>query len=251
MTQDANFKNFLFCPNSTFNIRKSHKISSGTTLYFRSYQPKTSRGVENTPPVPLGLIPFCNSLDDSTFRKLLAEMFLNRTPGGKYADDIVIMSRSLEVILSCLNEVNKYCNSWNLTVNTTKTEAMIITSKNKNNHKTKFMFHGKILDNVTEFTYLYIKINSTGSTKPTLSHISTNAEQAIFTLNNRYKLNRLPIKKVLKLFESCIHPVLPHGSEVGFPLRAWTINGIPLPLNWPIFSYVNTSISMNERLQIT
>ena len=53
--QDANFENFLFCLNSTFNIRKSHKISSGKALYFRSYQPKTSPGggggggMENTP----------------------------------------------------------------------------------------------------------------------------------------------------------------------------------------------------------
>ena len=29
VTQDANFEHFLFCPDSTFNIRKSHKISSG------------------------------------------------------------------------------------------------------------------------------------------------------------------------------------------------------------------------------
>ena len=58
LTQEANFENFLFCPNSTFNIRKSHKISCGKAHYFRSYQPKTSRGGggENTPPsVPLGL----------------------------------------------------------------------------------------------------------------------------------------------------------------------------------------------------
>ena len=44
VTQKENFEIFLFCPNSTFNIRKSHKISSGKALYFRSYQPKTSRG---------------------------------------------------------------------------------------------------------------------------------------------------------------------------------------------------------------
>ena len=44
VTQEANFENFLFCPSSTFNIRKSHKISGGKALYFRSYQPKTSRG---------------------------------------------------------------------------------------------------------------------------------------------------------------------------------------------------------------
>ena len=62
VTQEANFENFSFCPNSTFNIRKSRKISSGKALYFRSYQPKSSRGVESTPPPPpvsLGLKHFC------------------------------------------------------------------------------------------------------------------------------------------------------------------------------------------------
>ena len=52
VTEEANFENILFCPNSTFNIGKSHKISSRKALYFRSYQPKTSRGVENTAPLP-------------------------------------------------------------------------------------------------------------------------------------------------------------------------------------------------------
>ena len=57
VTQKANFELFLFCPYSTFNIRKSHKISGGKGLYFRSYQPKTSRGEWKTPlPVLLELI---------------------------------------------------------------------------------------------------------------------------------------------------------------------------------------------------
>ena len=44
MTQEANFEKHLFFLNSTFNIGKSYKISSRKALYFRSYQPKTSRG---------------------------------------------------------------------------------------------------------------------------------------------------------------------------------------------------------------
>ena len=44
LTLDANFEFFLFCPNSTFNIRKSHKIFSGKALYFRSYQQKPQEG---------------------------------------------------------------------------------------------------------------------------------------------------------------------------------------------------------------
>ena len=50
------FRNFLFGPNSIFNIRKSHKISGGKALYFRSYQQETSlEGGGWRPPVPLGL----------------------------------------------------------------------------------------------------------------------------------------------------------------------------------------------------
>ena len=43
VTLEENFENFLFCPNFTFNFRKRHKISGGKALYFRSFQPKTSR----------------------------------------------------------------------------------------------------------------------------------------------------------------------------------------------------------------
>ena len=52
----SKFRFFLFCANFTFNIRESHKISSGKALCFRSYQPKTSPGCGKHPPVPLGLI---------------------------------------------------------------------------------------------------------------------------------------------------------------------------------------------------
>ena len=58
VTQEENFVKILFFPDSAFNIGKSCKISSRKALYFKNYQPKTSRGggVENThPPVLLGL----------------------------------------------------------------------------------------------------------------------------------------------------------------------------------------------------
>ena len=55
VSQEANSEKFLSCPNSTFNIRKSHKISSRKALsYFRSYQPKTT--CPPPPPVLFGLM---------------------------------------------------------------------------------------------------------------------------------------------------------------------------------------------------
>ena len=44
VTQEAQFEKIIVFPNSAFNIRKSYKISGREALYFRSYQPKTSRG---------------------------------------------------------------------------------------------------------------------------------------------------------------------------------------------------------------
>ena len=60
VTQKTKFRETLFFPNSAFNIRKSYKISSRKALYFRSYQPKSSRrggggGGGKHPPVLLGL----------------------------------------------------------------------------------------------------------------------------------------------------------------------------------------------------
>ena len=56
VTQEVNFEKNLFFPNLAFNIRKSYKISSRKALYFRRYQPKTSRGWKTPPsPVLLGL----------------------------------------------------------------------------------------------------------------------------------------------------------------------------------------------------
>ena len=55
VTQVRNFEIFLRWPNSAFNFSKSNKISSGKVLYFRSYEPKTSRQGWKILPVPLGL----------------------------------------------------------------------------------------------------------------------------------------------------------------------------------------------------
>ena len=58
--QTANFEKNLIFPNSTFNIRKSYKISSRKALYFPSYLPKPhgegGGGGEHPIPVLLGLI---------------------------------------------------------------------------------------------------------------------------------------------------------------------------------------------------
>ena len=49
VNQDANLDFFLFCPYFTFNIKKSHKISSGKLSTSVLISKKPHGGVENTP----------------------------------------------------------------------------------------------------------------------------------------------------------------------------------------------------------
>ena len=68
VTQVANFKTFLFCPNSTFNITKIHKIPSGKALYFGDY--------------PLGLMR-CRP-QQQRYENLYPTVNVNPIPGGWY-----------------------------------------------------------------------------------------------------------------------------------------------------------------------
>ena len=94
---------------------------------------------------------------------------------------------------------------------------MVMNNKNKKNNKIGFFLNGQKLDNVTEFTYLGIKINAAGSFKPTLPHLSLKAERAIFSLNSKYKISKLPVKIALHIFQSSMQPILTYGSEVWSP----------------------------------
>ena len=79
VTQEANFEKKLFFPNSAFNIRKSYKISC---LYFRSYQPKTSRGGcgKHPPPSAALLAIRFNFIRSLQYLPLLAPFYTLKNP---------------------------------------------------------------------------------------------------------------------------------------------------------------------------
>ena len=58
----SNSENFYFSPNSVLNIRKSYHIWGKFAQEQKSYRQKTNWGVENIPPVLIGL----TSLDKDT-----------------------------------------------------------------------------------------------------------------------------------------------------------------------------------------
>ena len=68
----SKFRKKLLFPNSAFNIWKSYKVFSRKALYFRSYQPKTSRGGGKT---LLGLSFCCFILYQSSLSVALTSLW--------------------------------------------------------------------------------------------------------------------------------------------------------------------------------
>ena len=42
-----------------------------------------------------------------------------------YADDAVVFAKSQEALQSMLHDIETYCGTWGLNINTTKTKAMV------------------------------------------------------------------------------------------------------------------------------
>ena len=71
------------------------------------------------------------------------------------------------------------------------------------------------LENVKRFKYLGLSISAKEcSFSPTFDDLSLKANLAIFAINNKYKISKIPKHLAIKLFYSLISPILLYGSEV-------------------------------------
>ena len=73
------------------------------------------------------------------------------------------------------------------------------------------------LDNCTDYTYLGLKISSTGSFNPAINELREKARRAFYAIKRQMYI-QIPISIWLKLFQSVIEPILLYGSEVWGPL---------------------------------
>jgi len=132
-----------------------------------------------------------------------------------YADDLVLLSRSQVGLQNCINLVHDFCNKWKMSVNEKKSKIMIFSKKETDKIKqTRFTLNGNFLDKVKEFTYLGVKISSTGNFASHQIKTKEKALHAFYKITNKIDFRRLKPKLACKLFDSLIRPILTYSCEI-------------------------------------
>jgi hypothetical protein len=131
-----------------------------------------------------------------------------------YADDSVIFALSPESLQSMLNDVQLYCNTWGLKVNTTKTKIMIFEKGISRNTAYDFMYNDNILEVVNSFKYLGIHFYKNGKWFRTQKRIAQHASFALHNLFSIINQVELTTSEKCKLFDTLVSSVLNYSFEV-------------------------------------
>ena len=78
-----------------------------------------------------------------------------------YADDAVIFAKSAESLQNMINDIQNYCNTWHLTINSSKTKIMVFEN-GKHSHP-RIYLNGVELEVVKSFRYLGVELFKNGN----------------------------------------------------------------------------------------
>ena len=130
-----------------------------------------------------------------------------------YADDTVIMAESEEDLQRALDALSQYCKLWDLTVNLDKTKVVIF-SRGRRTAKKPFMYNGKEVKVVDDYTYLGVIFNYNGSFKKAIENQKAVGLRAMQALLTKIRVLALDIDTSMELFQRCVMPILLYGSEI-------------------------------------
>ena len=131
-----------------------------------------------------------------------------------YADDTILLADSPEELQNGLNALYKYCQSWKLSVNTSKTKVLIFSRGKARKQPPEFFYGGSKVELVSDYTYLGVTFNYNGSFTLAKKRLLDQAQKAMYGLIGKCRKLNLPFDVCLELFDRLIVPILTYGCEV-------------------------------------
>lgn len=186
------------------------KMKHGLTQYFSS-----SIGVRQGDTLSPDLFKiFINDLpdvfDDSCYGVDVGSYHLSCL---LYADDVILVSKTAPGLQRCINKLEEYCDQWCLEVNLDKSKVLIFNKSGKLLN-TDFVYKGKNLECVREYTYLGVTFCISGAFSTAASELYKKALKGIFKLKSIFGNCYPNVSTALHIFDHTIKPILTYGSEI-------------------------------------
>ena len=104
-----------------------------------------------------------------------------------YADDIVLMSENIEGLQKCIEQLEKYTEMWDMSLNKKNTKIVVFQGHGRQ-AKINIKFKGEYLDQADKYKYLGTIISNTGSFKKNNSYIKAKALRARYMITKNIGL---------------------------------------------------------------
>ena len=130
--------------------------------------------------------------------------------------------RQIAIFRGPISNLKEYCDSWNLKINIEKTKIIIFNKSGKLLKNYRFYINDVQLENAQEYKYLGILMRASGTFTNAIQYLSNKALKVIFMIRRRFQTEVINAKLFLKLFDTCVKPILLYGSEL------WSVFNINL-----------------------
>ena len=135
-----------------------------------------------------------------------------------WADDLVLLALDAKSLQLLLDRLNEYAETWELSVNISKTNVMVFNSSSR----LLQCAHGFKLGNldiepVRNYCYLGIQFSLNGSFKQATEELRKKALRSYFSIRRIIDTSALTTSTLLKLIDSLVKPVATYGCPVWLP----------------------------------
>ena len=130
-----------------------------------------------------------------------------------YADDVVLISQSEKGLQHMVSALEKYCNSWGLTINTDKTKIVVFNKKNIL-FDTNVKFGQQKILSVDSYKYLGILFPKNGNLSISKTDLVNRGQKAMFKVSSYFKSCTPGFNTSIHLFDHVVKPVMLYAAEL-------------------------------------
>ena len=204
------------CSNTTAHVKLGDAISDAFEIMLGVKQ--------GDPPSPLFFSIYmndlCTDLLKSSDNSNLIELGDCTLPCLFWADDLLLISKTKEVLQELLNILDKYSADWKMKVNIDKTKVVIFDKQGWVLKGEKLYYRNNCLENVKYFKYLGLTLDANGKYFTAMEELAKKALRATHRIYRLSTCNYISLEMLLKTFETMVKPIRLYSSELwGYQMR--------------------------------